>query len=758
MKNPIPRLFRRSCALLLLALAGLPAARAATLTGAVRNEAAVGLSNVDLDFIDVCTGDNIFLVGDKTAADGTFSVVVPAGLYDVHFTPPAGSVVYAADQQDVNVTVNASLGIITLHPGRLVSGAVRTPSSTPAAGVDLKFVNVATDERVYLSKDVTSSTGQYSVRVPPGTWNIDFRPPATTSYTDAERLGLVVAGSDISGLVNNLGSGFLISGSIRDKQNNLIKNVNIDVFDVCTGRRIPTAHDNSDVNGNYLVCVPAGTYTFNYDPPRCLALEAARTVGYTVDRDRNLGTEQLKDAVLVMGTVLDHTGAPLPNAKLKFYDVTAAGAPRQATTNDHTDANGAFAVYVLASTWDINIEPPAGLLEQVGHLNGVVVAANVNVGTVQLQAGVAVSGHVVGPGNVPARNVNINAVNSVTRVAQRLAHDDTDAAGNFTVVMAPGTYDFQYDPPGCSGLAPASQNSMTVGGPTTLPTLNAVVGVHALGTVLDGGSLPVANADLDFYVAGTATKIYTPNDQTALDGSYDVLVPPGTYDVKYIPSSLTRLRPDQQLNVSLPSNQTLPITTLVNGWLVSGLVRDSVSLAALGGVTVEFYVPGTLNPVWTAHHMTDSFGAYNVSIDAGTWDLLYTPPAGSAYGPAWRRGVVVSGDVPLGDQLLDQSLTGVPLPDEGNGGGLSLAVPWPNPARGQLNLSFAAPPGQAELSAWDVCGRRVATLWNGTSESPVTLQWDFTREDGQPLTAGVYYLRLSGRAGASETRRVVLVH
>lgn len=89
----------RSCrvaafGLVLFGLAAAPLA-AATLTGFVRNEAGTGLANVDLDFIDQCSGDNIFLSGDKTAADGSYSVVVPAGTYDIHYTPPAGSPVAA---------------------------------------------------------------------------------------------------------------------------------------------------------------------------------------------------------------------------------------------------------------------------------------------------------------------------------------------------------------------------------------------------------------------------------------------------------------------------------------------------------------------------------------------------------------------------------------------------------------------------------------------------------------------------------------
>src|SRR5262249_41828720 len=156
-------------AVLCLGVATAGGANATTISGTVRNEMGAGLANVDLDFIDQCSGDNIFLANDKTAADGTYSIVVPNGTYDIHYTPPAGSTVCAAEHTDYIVNNNANPGVTTLHPGRLVSGTVKIPSQAAAVGVDLKFVDVVTGQHVYLTKDLTNALGQYSVRVPSGT-------------------------------------------------------------------------------------------------------------------------------------------------------------------------------------------------------------------------------------------------------------------------------------------------------------------------------------------------------------------------------------------------------------------------------------------------------------------------------------------------------------------------------------------------------------------------------------------------------------
>ncbi len=732
-------------------------AGAATLTGTVRNEAAAGLGNVDLDFVDQCSGDNIFLSGDKTAADGTFAIVVPAGTYDVRFTPPAGSTVAAWEIQNVVVSANASLGVITLHPGRLVSGTVLTPSLGPAAGVDLKFVDRATDRRVYLTKDLTNASGQYSVRVPPGAYDIDFRPASTTAFGDRVRLDLVVGASDVSGLSDVLLGGFVVSGSARDKNNNKLKNVDVDVFDLCTGVRIPTAHDNTDVNGNYAVVVPAGTYLFEFNPPACKSLETTRQSGVAISNNKNLGTETMKAAFAVSGVVHDHAGAVQPGVKLKFYDATTPGSPRQGTSGDRTDASGAFSVLLPTGTYHIDFEPPVSSTDQVMHLSSVVVGGATNLGTLTLAQGVQVSGHVTGPGALPVLNVNINAVDAVTRAPVLLAHDDTDSLGNFTVVVAPGTYDFQYDPPACSGLAPASQAGLSIAAPTALPTVNLVTGVHILGTVLDAGSLPVANVDLDVFPAGSSTKLYTPRDQTALDGTFDVLIAPGTYDIKFVPSSLApHLRPALRTNQPIPVNTTLPNVVLADGLLVSGFVKAVGTLAPIPNVSVDFFPPGGGAAMLVSHHTTSALGDYAVAVEAGTWDILYTPPVGSGFPSAWRRGVTVSADLALSDQLLDPSLMAVDPAIASSY--VQLSAPVPNPARHDVRFTVSTADGEAELTVWDLAGRRVATPWKGRANSSVTIHWNGTTERGEPVPAGLYFVRLEGAAGTRKVRSVLFLH
>ncbi len=644
---------RAAAAVLAVAVSGAASAATFTATGVVRDEFGQGVANVDLDFVDTCTGDSVFLVNDRTAADGSYSVVVNEGTYDIRYTPPSSVVLAAAERNDYVVAASSDLGVTVLHPGAVVSGTVRNASGAGVGGVDLKWVDVGTGRKVYFGKDLTTSAGTYAVRVRPGTYDVEYRPPAATTYATSRRRDLAVGGSDVGGLVDVLAIGLEVRGNVRDHLGSPVDNVDLNFYDVCTGEKVPTAHDNTDVQGNYTVYVPAATYSIHYNPPACRALAAERLSDQKIDKNTGIGNVTLPEGLVISGRVLDDAGVPLPDAKLKFYD--AAKGTRQGATRDDSGPDGRFAIYLPAGTWDVNVEAPSSRDLLVTRIAAVTLTADTDLGDIVLAAGSPVSGRVLGPGEAPVRNVNVNAVDSATRRRVRLAHDSSAVDGTFRVVLPDGTFDVQYAPPACTGLAPASQRDRVVAGPTDLPAVHLVVGAHATGLVVDDAAPapnPVRNVDLDFYPAGSTLKSYTPNDSTASDGTYDVVVEPSSYDVDYVPPAGSRLRPTRRTGVGLFTDAAIPDTVLASGWIVSGRVVEQATGLAVAGVRVEVYVPGAIVPEWTPHNRSALDGTYSVAVDSGTWDLRYVPAVGSTLAPRWRRGVGVAADVPLPDTAL----------------------------------------------------------------------------------------------------------
>lgn len=636
-------------------LAGLFAPRAAgaatfTISGVVRNEAASGVANVDIDLIEFCTGQNVFLVNDKTLSSGAYSVVVNEGTYDIRFTPPSGSTLAAAEIERVVISSNMDFGVTTLYAGHLVSGVVRNTSGTGLVGVDLDFINLATGRKIYVPNDLTTTGGNYSVRVRSGTYDVEFRPPATTSYVTGLRTGLVISASDVTGLIDVLQVGIQVFGTTVDGSGTPVERADLDFVDVCTGKTIPTAHDNTDVSGNFSVYVPAGTYTIRFAPPRCVSLGAQRLANQLVSTATNLGTITLPDAFAVTGRVLDQASNPVSGADLDFFD--AVSGARQATARDNTDASGHFSVLVPDGVYNINIDPPSAINLLVGRVNSISVSGPTSLGDVILPSGIPVSGTVLGPGGSGVLNVDIDVFQPSTSTFVRLAHDHTAANGSFRVVVPTGTYDFRFIPPACSPLAPAELKSVQVTSALTLPTVNLVQGVRASGLVLGPGGAPVTNADLDFFPAGSRVKTFTARDNTDLSGFYSVLVPPGSYDIDYVPPVGSTLRAAQRFGVSLLSDATLPDTILHQGFVVSGFVLASQTGLPVASADLDFVVPGGGATLFTPRDNTALDGSYAVVVDSGTWDILYSPPSGSGQAPRWRRGVAVSSDLALPNTLL----------------------------------------------------------------------------------------------------------
>ncbi|MBI1798980.1 MAG: T9SS type A sorting domain-containing protein [Candidatus Eisenbacteria bacterium] len=90
--------------------------------------------------------------------------------------------------------------------------------------------------------------------------------------------------------------------------------------------------------------------------------------------------------------------------------------------------------------------------------------------------------------------------------------------------------------------------------------------------------------------------------------------------------------------------------------------------------------------------------------------------------------------------------------------GTEFAAPWPNPARNQASFDLRlSAPSLVRIEAFDLSGRRVATLANGARVAGTFhLAWDLADERGRALAPGVYLVRalIGDRA---ITRRLVVV-
>lgn len=107
---------------------------------------------------------------------------------------------------------------------------------------------------------------------------------------------------------------------------------------------------------------------------------------------------------------------------------------------------------------------------------------------------------------------------------------------------------------------------------------------------------------------------------------------------------------------------------------------------------------------------------------------------------AWNRPVDLAGSV-------EQTAPEIPATT-------MLSLPFPNPSRGEATIAFGlARPGPVRVVLYGVDGRAVRTLADGAREAGVfRLTWDGRDDDGRPLAAGIYFVRMTSAQGTFTKR------
>jgi hypothetical protein len=220
-----------------MVLLGSP--RAQTVTGQVVNSQAQGVPGVDVDFDG----------GGPTATTGPggfFSVVVAAETYDIDFLPPTTTLA-PIQLLDVVIAGNTNLGTITLPHGFAFEQS--------------------TGQRLFTPNDGVNVLGTFQVVVPAGTYRVRAKPPQGVLLVAQELEDVVVSGATSVGTIT-LPWGFLVTGRAVDAPSSApLANVDLDVDDAVTSKRLVTPNDNTNGSGQFTLILPTGLFHLSFDPP-----------------------------------------------------------------------------------------------------------------------------------------------------------------------------------------------------------------------------------------------------------------------------------------------------------------------------------------------------------------------------------------------------------------------------------------------------------------------------------------------------------
>ncbi|MGH2652542.1 MAG: carboxypeptidase-like regulatory domain-containing protein, partial [Actinomycetota bacterium] len=340
--------------------------------------------------------------------------------------------------------------------------------------------------------------------------------------------------------------------------------------------------------------------------------------GVGITADTTLPDVILPQGITVSGSVQDSDLQPVPGVDLNFVD--SLSGVQIYTIRDNSDAAGAFAVVVPPDLYDIAFRPSVGSTLAPKRLEAVNLPVNTTLPAVTLNQGFIVSGLVKDSAGTGLENVDLDFFDSATKQLVFTIRDHTDLAGNYAVVVEPGTYNIQFIPPPASTFVAERLADVAVAGDLALPEVVLPAGVAVTGRVISSLGAGIAGIDLDFFDDATDLGVFTPRDISGTDGSFRVVVGAGTYNIHFIPPAGGRLLGVRLADVALPADTLLPDVVMGEGFLVSGGVFDGLG-APVPGVDLEFFDSVTNAKVFTANDDTGASGLYSVPVPAGTYTI-----------------------------------------------------------------------------------------------------------------------------------------
>ena len=328
----------------------------------------------------------------------------------------------------------------------------------------------------------------------------------------------------------------VIVGRVVDSNGQGVPNVNIDA-DFSSGGGNPTVlNGGTDANGFFTTTItPNGVFDLVFTPPAppvtthlIREMFDVSVVG-TVD----LGLVVLPAGHALSGRVIGPAGFGVPDVNL---DVLDASGSNLTITHDFTDATGHFSLAVPAGVLTVRLDP-SGVVGQTLAPREFQqpVSGSLNLGDVPMQQGFLVSGFVKRANLTGVLDVDLDVFDTATQLKLFTPSDTTTGTGSFLLVLPAGQFDVKFSPPFSQLLVSAELAALQVAGNLNLGNVILQSGVVLSGTVQAFNGLKYPDVDVDVRIASTGAAVPLSNDNTSALGTYQVVVPTGTLNVRFTP-------------------------------------------------------------------------------------------------------------------------------------------------------------------------------------------------------------------------------
>ncbi len=415
---------------------------------------------------------------------------------------------------------------------------------------------------------------------------------------------------------------FSISGTVLDPGAVPVANVDVLLFDG-SGNPLGIPPTITDLAGSYVIDnppfgLPADAYEVRFDPPTATGL-LFKQLPVTVSANTTLNVNLVAGSIL-SGFVRDTLGVGIPGIDLNFRDENTGDII--APPGDNTDGLGFYNVVIPPAVYRLTYRPVNGEPFIAVELRDVSVLTNTAIDVV-LKGAVVISGQVLGPGGIPVFDADFDAVDITTGMKLITPGDNTDASGNYSFFVPPGTYDINVAPLLPDRLAPQLLTNVVVTADVTLD-FQLLAGVLVSGVVTDMFASPVVGADIDVTNFATGTGLFTPSDKTDAGGLYQVVVPPDVYLLDVQPLVASGLAPVRLVSVPVNVDTTINVTAPI-GVTITGTVQ-SFSGAPVANVDIDVKDAVTFVTVPLLGDNTDVTGAFTTVVPVGTFNVEIEPP------------------------------------------------------------------------------------------------------------------------------------
>jgi hypothetical protein len=205
-------------------------------------------------------------------------------IYDVSVIPPAGSALGVSCTSGIAINSGQNPGgsgttpvaaQLSLPTKATLSGTIFSAAGQAVSGVAIAATRTAVDPTSNCGSSIVAASasgisnpdGSFQLMIDPGTYRLDFDPPAGAAVPRLTQTGVVVTSSSTSMGSVELPSGELIMGQVHASDGSLLPSVDVRFFrlacsgaDQCYGpmrvEPILSAETHSDANGAFQVVVP----------------------------------------------------------------------------------------------------------------------------------------------------------------------------------------------------------------------------------------------------------------------------------------------------------------------------------------------------------------------------------------------------------------------------------------------------------------------------------------------------------------------